>query len=76
MEAKVEINAVKEAEVLRISQHGLVTQFDGVSGMVIKGLEAGTEYTATIQYRKRVNGTPPEEHSCRIRRARLVIMKA
>jgi hypothetical protein len=76
MEAKVEINTVKEAEIMRISQHGLVTQFDSASGMVLKEMEVGTQYTVTIQYRKRVSGTPPEEHSCRIRRARLVIMKA
>lgn len=76
MEAKVELNAVKEAEVMRISQHGLVTQFDSVSGISLKDLVAGTQYEATIQYRKRVNGTPAEEYSCRIRRARLLIMKA
>jgi hypothetical protein len=76
MEAKVEVNGVKEAEVMRISQHGLVTQFDSASGMFLKDMDDETAYEVTIQYRKRVNGTPPEEFSCRIRRARLVIMKA
>ncbi len=76
MEAKVELNTVKEAEVMRISQHGLVSQFDSASGMFLRDLEAGTSCEVTVQYRKRINGTPPEEHSCRIRRARLVIIKA
>lgn len=76
MEAKVEINGVKEAEVMRISQHALVTQFDSVSGMFINELIAGTEYEVTIQYRKRLSGTPPEEYACRIRRARLMLFKA
>lgn len=76
MEAKVEINTLKLAEVMRISQHGLTSQFDSVSGIVSGNLDASTEYEMTIQYRKRVNGTPPEEHSCRIRRARLAIFKA
>jgi len=76
MEAKVEINTIKLGEVMRISQHGLTTVFDSVSGMVYGNLAENTEYEITIQYRKRVNGTPPEEHSCRIRRARLAIFKA
>lgn len=76
MEAKVEINTQKVGEVMRISQHGLVTQFDSVSGMVSEDLDAGTEYEVTIQYRKRVTGTPAEDFSCRIRRARLSVFKA
>lgn len=76
MEAKVEINTLKLGEVMRVSQHGLVTQFDSVSGMVFGELNSSTQYEVTIQYRKRVNGTPPEDHSCRIRRARLSIFKA
>lgn len=75
MDAKVTIGTSSLAEVMRISQHGLITQFDSVSGMASFNLEADTEYEVTIQYRKRVNGTPSEEHACRIRRARLAIFK-
>lgn len=76
MEARVTLNGETIGETMLISRHGLVTQFESVSGMIAGNLAGGTTYTAEILYRKRVNGTPPENHACRIRRARILVLKA
>lgn len=75
MEGKVTLNDEAIGETMLISRHGTSTVYESISGMKITNLDQGRNYSMEILFRKRISEGLLGPY-CRIRRARMLVLKA